>query len=246
MKLRYIFLALTIYATCFALKAQIINNLVVFSNEGQPFTLILDGLKENQTPQTNVRVVGLDLKKYQVKVIYENKKLKDVNATVTFFRTGKECVFALNKLGKRKHTLDYSSEKDIDGFNDNVNKQNTTDNTNTGSNDQTNTNTPQTGTLTSEPVTTPTVSVFQQALTNIAAQPTDEGKLTVALTMLQNGTLNISQIKQVLALFSSDQSRLAFAKKACAELKDPAMYAEIISLFTNGSVKQELQNFFKK
>jgi hypothetical protein len=234
MKLRYsLFLWITFFTLQLAVKAQIVNNLVVFSNEGERFTLILDGLKENQTPATNVRVVGLDLKVYQVKVIFENKRLKDVNTTLTFFRTGKECVFGLNKHGK-KHTMDYVSEKEIDGFIDPATQQNLNTNTST------NTQTQITGTT-----PTPTVSTFQTVLSNIAAQPTDEGKLNATLTMLQNGTLNIGQIKQVFALFATDQSRLAFAKQACKELKDPNLYIEIINLFTNGPIRQELQLFLQ-
>jgi len=243
MKFRNLFFVFVFCAIQLTIKAQIVNNLVIFSNEGQPFTLIVDGLKENQTPQTNVRVVGLDLKAYQVKVIFENKKLKDANTTITFFRTGKECVFGLTKKGKKKHTIDYVSEKEIDGFLDAQNRQ-SPPNINTPVSDQTLTSAPTT-VPTPEPVTTPTVSAFQTALTNIASQPTDEGKLNAALALLQNGTLNVNQIKQILGLFKNEQTRLAFAKQACAQLKDPNVYTEIISLFVSEPVKQDLQKFFQ-
>ena len=242
MKFRNLLFVLTFCAIQSTIKAQIVNNLVIFSNEGQPFTLIVNGLKENQTPATNVRVQGLDLKSYQVKVIYENHKLKDANTTITFFRTGKECVFGLTKKGKRKHTIDYVSEKEIDGFLTNTNQQPPTITNNPTSTDLQ----PVTTTVpTPEPVSTPTVSAFQTALTNIAAQPTDEGKLTAALALIQNGTLNVAQIKQVLALFTTEQARLTFAKQACAQLKDPNVYTEIISLFVSEPVKQDLQKFFQ-
>ncbi|HXU28122.1 MAG TPA: DUF4476 domain-containing protein, partial [Bacteroidia bacterium] len=144
--------------------------------------------------------------------------------------------------GKKKHTMDYDSEKKIDGFLNNTNQQAPTITNNPTSADPQ----PVTTTVpTPEPVSTPTVSAFQTALTNIAAQPTDEGKLTAALALIQNGTLNVSQIKQVLELFSSEQAKLTFAKKACAQLKDPKVYAEIISLFMSQPVKQDLQNFFQ-
>jgi len=239
MKFRNLLFVFAFFAMQTNIKAQIVNNLVIFSNEGQPFTLILDGLKENQTPQTNVRVVGLDLKAYQVKVIYENPKLKDANTTITFFRTGKECVFGLNKKGKKKHTIEYVSEKEIDGFLPPQNQQ-TTDNTSTQTQVPT-----QTQTSNQTPVPTPTVSIFQTTLNNIAAQPTGEGKLNTAFAMLQNGTLSIAQIKQVLLLFSNDQAKLAFVKKACIQLKDPTAYAQIVSAFMSEPIKQELQLFLQ-
>ncbi|HTA61416.1 MAG TPA: DUF4476 domain-containing protein [Bacteroidia bacterium] len=242
MKFRNLFFAFVFCALQLAVKAQIVNNLVVFSNEGQPFTLILDGLKENQTPATNVRVVGLDLKAYQVKVIYEDKKLKDANTTITFFRTGKECVFGLNKKGKKKHTIVYVSEKEIDGFLTNANQPIST---NPAPTDIQNLTSVPTTVPTPEPVPTPTLSVYQTLLNSIAAQPTEAGKLTTALTLLKNGTLSIAQIKQVLAFFATDQSKLAFAKQACAQLKDPTIYAQIVGAFISEPIKQELQIFLQ-
>jgi hypothetical protein len=241
MKLRYLLLGM---AFCITIKAQVINNLVVFCNEGERFTLILNGLKENQTPETNVRVEGLDLKVYQVRVIFENPKLKEHETTLTFYRTGKECVFALNKHGK-KHTLDYVSEKEIDGF--------------------LNPAVPQTPAVTNPPIemtTTPAQPIttennvsgnlpntstpsFQTTLASIAAQPTDAGKLNTALTVLQNNTFSIAQIKQMLSLFSNEQTRLAFAKQICAQTKDPATYTVIVDTFINQTVKQELQKFLE-
>jgi hypothetical protein len=243
MKFRNLLIVLIFCAVQLAMKAQIVNNLVVFSNEGQPFTLILDGLKENQTPATNVRVVGLDLKAYQVKVIFENKRLKDANTTITFFRTGKECVFGLNKKGKKKHTIDYVSEKEIDGFLDAQNQLNTP-NTSMPTNTQNLTSVPTT-VPTPEPVSTPTISAFEAGLNNIASQPTDAAKLSTALAMLQNNTYNATQIKQILSLFSSEQTKLTFAKQACTQIKNPAVCTEIIGSFIPSPIKQELQNFLE-
>lgn len=237
----FLFLFILFFLNYRFVDAQVINNLVVFSNEGEPFTLILDGLKENQTPQTNVRVVGLDLKVYQVKVIFQNHKLKDVNTTLTFFRTGKECVFGLNKKGSKKHTMDYVSEKEIDGF--------LTSNPPPVTN---NSLAPvETQALTPEPITqannvnTTNASSFQTTLANITSQPTDAEKLTTALAVLQTHTFSVNEIKQVMALFSSEQSRLAFAKQVCTKTKDPAVYTAIMDAFLNQTVKQELQNFWE-
>jgi hypothetical protein len=243
MKFRNLLIVLVFCAVQLAMKAQIVNNLVVFSNEGQPFTLILDGLKENQTPATNVRVVGLDLKAYQVKVIFENKRLKDANTTITFFRTGKECVFGLNRKGKKKHTIDYVSEKEIDGFLDAQNQLNPP-NTNLPTNTQNLTSVPTT-VPTPEPVSTPTISAFEAGLNNIASQSTDAAKLSAALAMLQSNTYNATQIKQILSLFSSEQTKLTFAKQACTLIKNPAVCTEIIGSFIPSPIKQELQNFIE-
>ncbi len=91
-----------------------INNLVVFCNDGEQFTLVLNGALQNTTPQTRVVVEGLTLPKYEVKIMFKNQDLKNTNTTLTFFSTGWECEFALNKRGKRKYTMDFLSQKKID------------------------------------------------------------------------------------------------------------------------------------
>jgi len=94
-------------------RAQVVNNLVVFINEAEPFTLIMNGERYNQEAQTRVRVTGLTLKMYKVTILFKNPDLKPVNTTLTFFSTGRECEFVLNKKGKKKHSMDYFTEKAI-------------------------------------------------------------------------------------------------------------------------------------
>lgn len=49
------------------------NNLVIFSQDGLKFTVILNGIRQNGTPETNVKVTGLNAPNYKVKVIFANK-----------------------------------------------------------------------------------------------------------------------------------------------------------------------------
>jgi hypothetical protein len=117
-------------------SCQVINNLVVFSNDGERFTLILNGEKQNLDPESRVKVTDLTLKVYKVTVLFANKNFKTLNTTLTFFSTNAECLFTLNKHGK-KHTMDYVTDTPIKQ----PEKQNTnTTNTNTNTT-PTNTNT---------------------------------------------------------------------------------------------------------
>src|ERR1700758_2775877 len=54
------------------LKSQNNNNLIVFSETGDRFYLVLNGLKYNQTPETNVKVTSLNATNYKAKIIFEN------------------------------------------------------------------------------------------------------------------------------------------------------------------------------
>lgn len=103
----------TMLFICSGLSAQRINNLVVFCNEGEKFVLILNGQRYNDSPATTVKAPDLVLTTYKVKVIFENKKINDLNTTLTFYKTNKECVFGLTKKNRKKYTMDYVSATDI-------------------------------------------------------------------------------------------------------------------------------------
>lgn len=92
-------------------SSQIINNMVVFCNEAEPFTLILNGERINMTPQTRVKAENLTVKKYQTKVVFNNPKIKEANTVITFFGTNNECEFILKKKGKRKYKIEYFTER---------------------------------------------------------------------------------------------------------------------------------------
>lgn len=63
----------------FAFAQQPQGALTIFSEDGDKFYLILNGQRQNNAPQTNVRVDGLTMPNYNVKVIFENPALKEIN-----------------------------------------------------------------------------------------------------------------------------------------------------------------------
>ena len=54
--------------------AQNTSNLIVFSEDGLKFYLILNGIRQNDVPVTNVKVVDLNQPYYSAKIIFEDKK----------------------------------------------------------------------------------------------------------------------------------------------------------------------------
>jgi len=54
--------------------AQNTSNLIVFSEDGLKFYLILNGIRQNETPVTNVKVVDLNQPYYSAKIIFEDPK----------------------------------------------------------------------------------------------------------------------------------------------------------------------------
>lgn len=94
------------------LKAQTSNNLVIFSQAGEKFYLIINGVRQNMDPETNVKVMNLDQPSYKIKVIFENKSLPNVDRTLGFPEFGNEYVFQISSK-KGKYKLAYVSQAPI-------------------------------------------------------------------------------------------------------------------------------------
>lgn len=60
------------------------NNLVVFSNDGYKFFLLVNGVQQNQTAYTNVKIQDLDYDVVKVKVVFENNSMKAIDKTIYF------------------------------------------------------------------------------------------------------------------------------------------------------------------
>jgi hypothetical protein len=53
-------------------------NLTIFSEDGHPFFVILNGERQNDDPQTNIRIEELPQPYYNCKIIFADNKLKDI------------------------------------------------------------------------------------------------------------------------------------------------------------------------
>ena len=80
-----LFLALLICLSL-ASKAQIGTNLTFFTQDGQPFFLIIDGVKQNDKAQANVKVTGLTQPSIQTKFIFKDETIKPLDER--FYLTG--------------------------------------------------------------------------------------------------------------------------------------------------------------
>lgn len=57
------------------------NTLIVYSQDGLKFSVVLNGIKQNTQPETNVKITGLNAPNYQVKIIF-NSKIPDIDQNV--------------------------------------------------------------------------------------------------------------------------------------------------------------------
>ncbi|MEO5644209.1 MAG: DUF4476 domain-containing protein [Bacteroidia bacterium] len=81
-------LSVSILSAMFAFAQVSNNNLVVFSQDGDKFSLIVNGLRQNEKPETNVKVTGLNAANYKVRVIFENGNLAPIDQNIYMMDQG--------------------------------------------------------------------------------------------------------------------------------------------------------------
>lgn len=68
-----------LFVTAMFAQPQPVGHLTIFSESGDKFTLILNGEKQNNVPQTNLRVEDLTQDYYNAKVIFEDPTLGELS-----------------------------------------------------------------------------------------------------------------------------------------------------------------------
>lgn len=91
-----------------AVSAQT-SNAIIFTENGERFTAILNGVRQNDKPETNVKITGLNAEFYKLKVIFEDPALGEKNLNL-YINTGSETSYSLRKNNKGEYVLRLVSE----------------------------------------------------------------------------------------------------------------------------------------
>jgi len=89
--------------------SQPMSNLVFFSDDGNPFYVVMNGIKENQSAQTNVKIPNLTAPAYKVKIIFEDKTIPGVEKNV-YTKPDMEVTYVIKQNKKGENVLRYYSE----------------------------------------------------------------------------------------------------------------------------------------
>jgi hypothetical protein len=91
----------------------ITGNLTIFSEDGDKFFLVLNGERQNNVAQTNLRIEDLQQPYYSAKIIFEDNKIADItkNIPVTDPASGQsmDVTYKIKKDGSGKAKLRYYS-----------------------------------------------------------------------------------------------------------------------------------------
>lgn len=84
-------------------------NIVVFAEEGEKFWLVINGIRQNQDPESNVKVTGLNAPNYKAKVIFEDKLLGDLDKNLFMTENSVEMTYNVRKNKKGEYVLKFVS-----------------------------------------------------------------------------------------------------------------------------------------
>lgn len=83
---------------------------VVFSENGEKFTLILNGEKKNDTPSANVKLSGLTSEFYQARVDFEDPSLPDFTNKNFAVQPGSEVAYVIRTNKKGEYVMRFQGE----------------------------------------------------------------------------------------------------------------------------------------
>lgn len=345
--MKKLFLLCTFAMASFWTVAQTANA-VVYSENGEKFTLYLNGEPKNATPQANVKIGGLVTEFYQARVDFEDPKLIDFSNNNFAVKPGLEVTYVIKVNNKGQYVLRYFTEgpKSFEGsptvaatapkptaidpetkkfaeaddapavktqatviesegdnhttggtvttttttttkpangeninvgmniggvsmgINMNVSGMDVEETENTTVTTKTTTTKSTTTTTAPRPAPTPTPapapapvqeqvvvtggcavamsgSAFTQAKGSISNRPFEEDKLKVAKQVTKANCLSTAQIKEVMSLYSFEESKLDYAKYAYDYCTDKGNYYLLNDAFSFETSVSELDEFLQ-
>ena len=84
------------------------SNVILFTENGERFTAIINGVRQNNEPETNIKITGLNAEFYKLKVIFEGSSLGEKNFNLAI-ELGKESTYVIKKNNKGEFVLRFMS-----------------------------------------------------------------------------------------------------------------------------------------
>jgi hypothetical protein len=105
-----ILIIITFFTFTFAFAQK--SNLVFFTEQGEPFYVVLNGIKQNADARTNVKISDLTAPSYKCKIIFKNTALGQLDKTV-ITKQGIEFTYVIRKNNKDKWLIRWMNETPI-------------------------------------------------------------------------------------------------------------------------------------
>ncbi|NVN94163.1 MAG: DUF4476 domain-containing protein [Bacteroidetes bacterium] len=105
-----ILLSLSLFIFTFAFSQK--SNLVFFTEQGEPFYVVLNGIKQNADARTNLKISDLTDLSYKCKIIFKNTELGQLDKTI-YLRHGFEFTYVIKQNNKNKWLIRGMNETPI-------------------------------------------------------------------------------------------------------------------------------------
>lgn len=227
--------------------------LSVFSETGERFYLILNGVKQNMYAQSRVRIEGLPQVVNDVQIIFDDNRTPAINRTITFMDPVEgDAVNLTMKITRDRngyarlafHRLT-SLERDYRGEQGEYIMYYGRDNVRPGGGSGGFTTTAPTQVV--PPAPPPPVAMdpvsFSDALKAIRSSSFDDTKLSTAKTIGNQNYFTTDQVMTICKLFSFSDTKLNFAKFAYSRTVDYQNYYKVASVFSFDSDRKALNDF---
>jgi hypothetical protein len=286
------------------------SNAIFFTENGERFNLVLNGILQNEKAETNVKLTGLNASSYKTRILFAEKSLGYVDYNLNFVDMGAEVTYTIKKNSKGAYIVRYVSEVPLaqapppapgqtvvvysaspSGTTTTTTRQTTT--TTSGNPDNVNINMgvnvngqgggvnmnvsgmeAQSSTTTTTTTHTTTTTYedpappqqehvvyvdgyngkigcpmpmsrgdFESFKGSLSSKSFEDSKMTMAKQVLNNNCLTSAQVKEVMGLFSFEQTKLDFAKYAYGHTYDLSNYYKVNDAFGFESSIDDLNNY---
>lgn len=221
--------------------------LTVFSENGDQFFLILNGIKQNNMPQTKVRVEGLPQVTNDIQIIFADNQTREIQRKITFSDpVENKAVNMVLKIERGQNgwarlvffkstplNHDYRPEQGeyVMHYGRDM------------AQNQVVVNTPPPPPPPPAGPTAMDPGLFNDAKQTISNASFEDTKLSTAKTIFANNYTTTDQVIAICNLFSFEDTKLDFAKFAYAKTIDPGNYFKIGNIFSFSSSKDALNSF---
>lgn len=249
--MRYLLLSL------FVSTAALAGDVTVYTPGGQPFSVVLNGVRMTETPAERAVLSDLDQPSYKLKIIFEDVSLgeldknlyADPGADVTYaVKRNSKGAWALRMEATTPRTAPAASGQQTAELQMNVE----------GLDLQTTVTTTVSTSVSAAVAATPSPSKeaapacspmagsdFETAKQSIAGKSFSDSKMTLAKQVSRSNCLTSEQVTAIVRLFDFESDRLEFAKFAYAFIADAPNFYRVNDAFEFESSIEELDSYIE-
>lgn len=227
------------------------GNIVVYQNNGRNFTLIVNGVAQNMKPASNIKLININVDILDIEILFEN----GISAQRTIMSTqGLEITYQIRKNRQTKspfiyfdkeiplnQSLTYRNQLVIQyqpAVVINNNQQN-----HHNHNNHKHTKKKNNKVIIIDGCMEMENQDFINAKNAINSKSFASSKMTLALQVLKNNCLSVTQVKEMANLFTFEDDKLEFVKAAYDKTTNQESYYLVNDVFRFSQSIEQLNNY---